>query len=163
MKNYELLYIVSSQFTDNEVPAVKEKVNALLQKNGAVIGYEEFIGKRKLAYPIKKSLHGYYIAAEFELEDGSKIKELNETLKLDKDVLRAQIIAKAKITQAEIERKKRHAEEPSEVSGEAPAEKSSPIEPMEEEKKTAKTPDKKIKMKDLDEKLDEILQDNNLL
>lgn len=153
MKNYELLYIVSNQFTDDEAGKIKAKVNGLIEKNGGVIGYQEDMGKKKLAYPIKKVSYGYYFVAEFELEDGKKLAEINQALRLDKEVVRAQIIVKDKITDKEIARKKAHAEKAEtfteEVKAEEPAKKS-------DDKK-------KIKMKDLDEKLDEILQDNNIL
>ena len=52
MKNYELLYIVSNQYTEDELKTIKDKVNTLLQKYGGVLGFTEFLGKKKLAYPI---------------------------------------------------------------------------------------------------------------
>jgi len=67
MKNYELLYIVSNQYTEDELKTIKDKVNTLLQKYGGVLGFTEFLGKKKLAYPIDKVNHGYYVVAEFEL------------------------------------------------------------------------------------------------
>lgn len=149
MKNYELLYIVSNQYTEEELPAIREKVNELIVKRGGVVGYQENLGKRKLAYPIKKVAHGYYVITEFELEEGKNLETINTDLRLDKEIVRAQIVVKPKITAQEIEKMKQRAE-------------AVQVEP--EEAKTKPTAAaKKAKTKNLDEKLDEILKDDNIL
>lgn len=157
MKNYELLYIVSNQYTEIELEDIKKHVNELLEKQGGVIGYQDTLGKKKLAYPINKNAYGYYIIEEFELEDGSKIDKINNELKLDKQILRALVIAKDKITQEEIDRKKaRAAKEAAQAEEKAETEKTEEAKPV---KKPTKTATKKP-MKNLDEKLDELLKDD---
>lgn len=155
-KNYELLYIVSNQYTDDELKTIKDKVNALLTKYGGVLGFSEFLGKKKLAYPINKIGHGYYVVAEFELTDPTVVKSISNDLKLDKEILRAQIIAKPKITPAEIERQKKQRLRAEEEA-----------KPKTEEKRSFKTSKpkevKKVQMKKLDDKLDEMLRDDVIL
>ncbi|MEK7072350.1 MAG: 30S ribosomal protein S6 [Patescibacteria group bacterium] len=152
-KNYELLYIVSNQYIEDELKLVKEKINTLLQKYGGVLGFSEFLGKKKLAYPINKINHGYYMVVEFELEDPTVVKSISNDLKLDKEILRAQIISKPKITQAEIERQKRQRARAAEEA-----------KPKTEEKKVVKQKEfKKKEMKNLDDKLDEILRDDAII
>lgn len=159
MQNYELLYIVSSNYTENELASIREKINSLLVKYGAILGYQEFLGKKKLAYPINKINHGYYAVVEFELENGPAIKDINNDLRLDKEVLRAQIIAKPKITEAEIRRqekqKARVAEEISHPKTEYAKRETKPA------VKTKET--KKVRMKQLDEKIDEMLKDDVII
>ena len=152
-KNYELLYIVSNQYTEDDLKTIKEKVNSILQKYGGVLGFSEFLGKKKLAYPINKINHGYYVVTEFELADPTVVKTISNDLKLDKEVLRAQIIAKPKITLAEIERQKRQRARAVEEA-----------KPKTEEKKFIKPKEvKKTAMKNLDDKLDEILSDDAII
>jgi len=153
-KNYELLYIVPNQYTESELKDIKEKVEALLTKSGAVLGYQEFLGKKKLAYPINKVAHGYYLVVEFELADPSILKEITNFLRLDKQILRSQIIIKKKITNEEIARQKREAQE---ERAEPAREKSV------EEKPARKAEVKKPSFKNLDEKLDEILKTDDLV
>lgn len=154
VKNYELLYIVPNQYTESELKDIKEKIEALLTKNGAVLGYQEFLGKKKLAYPINKVAHGYYLVVEFELPDSGVLKEITNFLRLDKQILRSQIIIKKKITNEEIARQKREAQE----------EKAEPArEKLAEEKPARKTEVKKPSFKNLDEKLDEILKTDDLV
>ena len=166
MKNYELFYIVPNQYTEDEAKKIQEKVDNLLKKFGAVIGFQEFLGKRKLAYPINKVAHGYYIVTEFELEEGANMIKIDTELRLDKEILRAQIIQKHKITEKEIARQKKQRSEASRLEGINPEErthshshvhaKPAPIEKVEKKEK------EKVGIEKLDEKLDEMLKDDNI-
>lgn len=154
MHNYELLYIIPNQYTDEEAKKIKEKIDQMLKGFGGVINHEEDMGKKKLAYPIGQVAHGYYFLTEFELEDGRKLKEINNFLRLDKEILRAQIIVKKKLTAEEIEKNKKRAE--AKAKFEAKNEKA--------EIKPAKSSDsKKVDIKNLDEKLEEILKTDDLV
>lgn len=156
MKNYELLYIVSAQFTEEELESIKNEINQLIEKYGGQIGYQDLLGKKKLAYPIDKVVHGYYILTEFELEDGSVIKDINQAIKLNKKINRGQIIAKTKISDKEIEKKKQRAFKPIDKS---------PYQSRPEKKPTTspKPGSEKISREKLDEKLDEILKSDNII
>ncbi len=158
MNNYELLYLVSNQFTDNEAGKIKEKVDELVKKNGGAIGHQDFLGKRKLAYPIQKAAHGYYFASEFELEDVAGLKALNNNLKLDKEVLRYQIIAKPKITPEEIARQERQKRR-EKMEGQTQPERARPEKPGVKKTARPKAESKKVSIENLDEKLDELLKD----
>jgi small subunit ribosomal protein S6 len=174
MNNYELLYIVSNQYTENELISIKEKVNGLLTKYDAQLGFTESLGKKKLSYPIDKVNHGYYIVAEFELLDGSALAKINNDLKLDKEVLRAQIISKSKITKEEIERQNRQRAKQAEMAKNAPDDSSEDTRKPFHKKVRPSTPapakpaekiedTKPVDMKKLDEKLDEILKDDTII
>lgn len=91
MKKYEILYIVSSQFTDNEIEEVTKRVAAILAKHGAEIFKQENLGKIKLAYPINRMRHGTYILAYFNAEPET-LKKINSELGLSGEALRHQII-----------------------------------------------------------------------
>ena len=153
MQNYELLYIVSNQFTEDELKSIREEVAKLIEKYNGQIGKDDFLGKKKLAYPIKKIIHGYYVMVEFELETPSQLKDINAELKLYKKVLRAQIITKVK----GIEEKAKAKREKREKSAMEKPEETTPVE--------TPTPVriKQDKTKDLDEKLEEILQDDDIV
>ncbi|MFA6255324.1 MAG: 30S ribosomal protein S6 [Patescibacteria group bacterium] len=147
--HYELLYLVGANYTDEELMPIKEKVKELLKKFGGEITLEDSLGKKKLAYPIKGNHQGYYLLMEFNI-DGAKLKELNQNLKLTSEVLRHVVVSRKietpsllKTTAAKLktaEQKEREVK----------------ITP-EEERKTE--PEKgKIKLEDLDQRLDEILE-----
>lgn len=158
MQNYELLYIVPNQYTDDEAQKIKQKIDGLLKSNGAVIGFEEDMGKKKLAYPIGQSAHGYYFLTEFEMEDGTKIAGINNDLRLDKEILRAQIITKQKLTPEQIEKAKKHEAARSKMMKDA-------SEPENEvaDDQSAKSESKKVDIKNLDDKLEEMLKTDDLV
>jgi len=93
MNHYELLYIVSANYTEDELSPIKDKVKETVKKNGGEISTEENLGKKKLAYPIKKIRNGYYLLVEFNL-DPAGLKKLNTDLRMASEVLRHMIVVK---------------------------------------------------------------------
>jgi len=158
MTNYELLYIVPNQYTDEEALAISKRIDGVLTAAGATLGFEENMGKKKLAYPINQVAHGYYFLREFELENGEALAGINNSLRLDKEILRAQILSKKKLTPEQQEKIRVQAEK----FERARARNEKTDQPA-ETKTPAKREEKKIDMKNLDEKLEEILKTDDLV
>ena len=138
--HYELLYLVSGTFSEDELIPIKERVKQLIEKREGKITLEDSLGKKKLAYPIKQFRHGYYLLYEFDLA-GENLKSLENDLKLTPEVLRHQTVRRELQTLSFVEMTEKK------------------VEKEKEETKEKKRPEKdKIKMQDLDEKLDEILK-----
>ena len=57
VNHYELLYLAPAQLTDEELEKTKETVKNLIAKVEGKITLEDSLGKKKLAYPIKKITH----------------------------------------------------------------------------------------------------------
>ena len=152
MKHYEILYIIPHSFTDEEAPVVGEKVKEMIIAEGGQITLEDTLGKKKLAYPIKNIHHGYYILYEFDLEP-EKLKTIKDKLTLTAEVLRFMIVTKKKKTSKDLLKEKEIAEKI-----EAKKEKT---EKEEAEKEKATKP--KVDLKDLDKKLDELLDTEEIL
>ncbi len=93
MNKYELLYIVPTQYTDDEVVEIKTKIADVVQKNGGTIISSEVLGKIKLAYPINKIRHGSYVLTYFDAEPEA-IKEMDRLLSLSEELLRHTIVAR---------------------------------------------------------------------
>ncbi|PKL72183.1 30S ribosomal protein S6 [Candidatus Kuenenbacteria bacterium HGW-Kuenenbacteria-1] len=147
MQLYDLLYIISNQFTDLEISSVKEQIEFLLQKNDGNIIKTIEIGRRKLSYPIKQARYGIYFRVFFNLEPINS-KKLNKDLRLNSNIIRYQII-KTKPSLIE----KSLTKIPSEVKISKEEEKEE-----EEDKKIAIIKKPKISFDELDEeKLDKIL------
>ena len=91
MKQYELLYIVSTKYTDAEVETVNDKIGALLTKFEAKILRQENIGKIRLAFPIKGQRNGTYMLVHFDAEPNVSI-DLDRQLRLTDEVLRHLIV-----------------------------------------------------------------------
>src|SRR3989339_765998 len=149
ISHYELLYIISNKFTEEELKPIMEKVNKFVTGNGGTITYSEEWGNKKMAYPINHFNFGYYNLLEFDAE-GSKLQEIDKVLRLSHDVLRHQIVVKKMRTEEEIKKEKEKTKE--EIKKEE--------KPKEEERTTTKV---KVDLNDLDAKLDKILDTNDLL
>jgi len=91
MPKYELMYIVASSVSDDQIPSVTDGVLNLISGLGGKIIREEGLGKKKLAYPIKKTRNGFYDLVQFEME-GSKLTELNNKILTTEGVIRHLII-----------------------------------------------------------------------
>lgn len=93
MKEYELLYIVGTQFTDQEIVGIQSKIDEMLTQAGAKVLKTQNLGKLKLAYPIKKIRHGSYRLSYFDAEP-SVIVDLNRRLGLTEEILRHTMLAR---------------------------------------------------------------------
>ena len=91
MKNYEIMFILSTQLTDEEKQAKVKFVEETLAKSEAVEIKTEVWGERKLAYPIKKKENGYYVLTTFQA-DGTKFTEIESKLNINESILKYMIV-----------------------------------------------------------------------
>ncbi len=87
MPKYEMMYIVASSVSDDQIPAVTDGVLKYITELGGTVVKEEKLGKKKLAYPIKKTRNGFYDAVVFEM-DGKQVNELDLKLRSSADIIR---------------------------------------------------------------------------
>ena len=86
-KNYESYMIFDGNFDDHAIEEIISKYENLLKKNDVDIKNIDRIGRRRLAYAIKKKLNGYYVCFEI-ISDPAFLAKLEKTFKLDENVLR---------------------------------------------------------------------------
>ena len=80
MPQYELMYLLSSNVADTDVPATAQQVQKFITDGGGTDIRETQLGKKKLMYPIKKTRNGHYVVVNFEM-DGKKINELDARIR----------------------------------------------------------------------------------
>jgi len=82
LREYELTFIVQPEISDEGCAAVREKLDAVLQRSGALrLLYDDW-GKRKLSYEIAKFQKGHYFVLSF-LDAGKAVPELERILRTD--------------------------------------------------------------------------------
>ena len=91
MSNYELIYIVHPDVSDEGLPGEVSKVNDLITKLGGSVSETTQWGRKKMAYPIKKASEGNYVMAKLDLNP-AKITELDTSLKTSGSILRHLVI-----------------------------------------------------------------------
>ncbi|MCB0725692.1 MAG: 30S ribosomal protein S6 [Ignavibacteriae bacterium] len=84
---YESYIIVDGNYEDSQVEEIVTRYEKFLKDHNAEIKELERIGRKRLAYPIKKRLNGFYICYEF-LAEPELIKELEMKYKVDDEILR---------------------------------------------------------------------------
>ena len=84
---YELLYIVNSSFTEQELSKKVDFYKEFIVHSGSQVMVEKR-GKRQLSYPIKGFETGNYIQMLY-LGNGTLVKKLNSMLSRDDSVLRS--------------------------------------------------------------------------
>ena len=87
MSNYEHTIIARQDSSISQVKQIKEKYSEIILKNKGDIVQTQDWGLMNLSYLIKKNKKGNYIHFKIKC-DGSLIKELEKSEKLDKNLLR---------------------------------------------------------------------------
>ncbi len=91
MKKYEIMFIVKSTQESNDIKTSAEFMKNIITDNkGKVVEFNE-LGEKKLAYPIKKEISGYYYVMIVEAENNA-ISELNRKAAINENILRHLII-----------------------------------------------------------------------
>lgn len=147
MPKYELMYLLGSHVSETEVPNVSAQILKVINDNDGTNVQETRLGRKKLAYPIKKTRNGFYVVVSFEMP-ADKVNTLEAKIRsMNSSVIRHIIVnmeehyrrlAKDKIAQAQIARR-------------TPTDKPTPPK--------AETPEPAVKLQDIDEKtLDEKIE-----
>jgi small subunit ribosomal protein S6 len=91
MSSYELVLIISPDVVDEEMPEFITKLGELVNKVGGSVDEVNQWGRRKLAYPIKRSTEGNYLLTKVKMKP-SVTKELEANLRLSGKILRHLLI-----------------------------------------------------------------------
>jgi small subunit ribosomal protein S6 len=149
MPKYELMYILSSAVADSDVPAISSEVENFLTEHGQLLS-TEMLGKKKLAYPIKKTRNGFYVLHTFNME-GGKMRELDGKIRSIESIIRYIAVNLEELE--ERQEKDRKVQEKARALRKIPAEKSAD-KPASE--------DIKITDLELDEKIEQALESEDL-
>lgn len=90
--NYELVFIIDGNATEEAATTLVEKFKALVEQNSTAMEVEEW-GKRKLAYAINYITEGYYVLISFTSAPEFP-KELDRILGITDGIIRSMIVCK---------------------------------------------------------------------
>ena len=86
MNKYESVVIINPNVDEAGLKALEDKFTGLINANGKVAEVEN-MGKKKLAYDIKKNKEAYYMQINFESKPEA-ITELERIYRITDDVLK---------------------------------------------------------------------------
>lgn len=91
MHKYELIYILQADLDEATLDAAVETIDTLIKNNQGEIAKTERWGKRKLAYPIRKTNEGYYVLVNFEYPP-EEVSTLKRTMGFNEQILRYSVV-----------------------------------------------------------------------
>ena len=92
MNKYETIFIVNPNVEEAGVKELIEKFSNIINNDGKVESVEE-LGKKKLAYEIKKNSEGNYVLINFEAAP-SLITELERVYRITDEVIKFIVVRK---------------------------------------------------------------------
>ena len=91
MKNYEVMFVVRPNLEDEATNAVAENMKKVLESKKATINEVVNMGRRELAYEIKKFNNGSYFLFKIT-GDKEAVKEFDRVANINEDVIRHIIV-----------------------------------------------------------------------
>ena len=91
MRNYEGMYILHPELSEEETKQHIEKFTSVIVEQGGVITKMDLWGKRRLAYEVKKLKEGYYVLVLFQGEP-AVAQELERIFKITESVVRYLVV-----------------------------------------------------------------------
>jgi len=85
--DYEMVLIISPEVVEEKFDATIDNVTQFIARNGGIVSDAERLGKRRLAYPIKRFVEGSYVLTRFKLKPALG-RELEANLRISEGVLR---------------------------------------------------------------------------
>ena len=92
MNKYETVFIINPSVDEAGIKDLIQKFSDIINNDGKVEEVRE-MGKRKLAYEIKKNSEGYYVVINFE-SNPELIKELERNYRITDSVIKFIVIRK---------------------------------------------------------------------
>jgi small subunit ribosomal protein S6 len=87
MREFDTTFIVQPEISEEGREALILKLRGVLERSGAVPLEVDDMGKKKLAFEIKKFQKGHYLSL-FYLDKGQSVAELERAMRIDESVLR---------------------------------------------------------------------------
>lgn len=93
MNKYESVMILAPTTADEEITKIIDKVKEIITSNEGTIIKSENLGKKKLAYEVKKNAEGIYIVIEFEV-GAEVISELERYYRIEEEIIKFMTVRK---------------------------------------------------------------------
>lgn len=107
------MYIIQSNLSDDELDKANDRIVEEIEKRGGAILHRERLGRKRLAYPIRRSDDGAYHLLYFELPPG-EVSGLRLAYKLHPRLLRMLILRKEREEIAKLQARRRPGDGPAE-------------------------------------------------
>ena len=136
MKHYELTYLISPELSEKEANSLSAEINLLIQEKQGILEKTIPVSKKQLAYIIKKKTAAYLVSSFFQIEI-KELEEIKKQIESNSKILRYLLLT---IIKTKLKTTSKIIKSPLSI-------------------KTKKiTPKKKVELKDIEKKLEEVLK-----
>jgi small subunit ribosomal protein S6 len=87
VREFETTFIVQPEISDEGLQAIRARLDGILSRHGAIRLMCDDLGRKRLAYEIRKFQKGHYLELVY-LDSGAVVPEIERALRLDDSVLR---------------------------------------------------------------------------
>ena len=87
MRRYETIYIIQANANEDDITAIIDRTNGIIEQFGGSIVKLDRWGIKKLAYLIQKETQGYYVYCEYAGVPEA-VDELERLFRIDEKVLK---------------------------------------------------------------------------
>lgn len=94
MREYEVMLILPAEADESVVSTAVDRIAKVIAEAGGEVGAIDRWGRRRFAYEIDDQAEGYYVVARFTA-DPAVITQLERTLRLADEVIRAKVVVRA--------------------------------------------------------------------
>lgn len=84
---YEVMYIAQPETANDDIAKLNEGIQKLIENEGGSVVKIDDMGRRKMAYEIKRKREGYYVLFEIE-GSGKEIAELERRFRVNDAIMR---------------------------------------------------------------------------
>jgi len=86
-RTYEVMYIAQADTAEDDITKLNDGIQKLVETEGGSIVKIDNIGRKKLAYEIKRKKEGYYVLLEIQ-GSGKEIAEIERRFRVNDTIVR---------------------------------------------------------------------------
>lgn len=91
MRDYEGMFVIGSELREDAESGLMDSIKDAINKNDGAVERADKLGKKKLAYPIKKRSDGIYYLLRFKAQPHA-ITKLKGIFKMNESILRCMLL-----------------------------------------------------------------------
>ena len=93
MKTYELTYIISLELARGEAETIIKEIESFIEKNEGIILKRENLVAKTLSYSVRGQSSGFFNVLDFQLNP-EKLNELEKKIEKEKNIIRRMVLIK---------------------------------------------------------------------
>ena len=91
MRQYEIMTIIDPDVDERQLQPIIDRYSKIITADGGTVDATDIMGRRHLAYPIKKKAEGIYVVFNITCEPAA-VSEMDRLMTIDEQFLRTKVM-----------------------------------------------------------------------